>query len=234
MTLIIFSPSKEMDTIVGNGLIPQSDPVQAIIKELALKDTTELEKLFKCSAELAQDIYHRYQVINKKTARPAYQVYQGLAFRQIKWDKIDLNYAKNHLKILSALYGPISPIQPINPYRLDFNTSLKIKNQSLKSLWKAHYNKAFEEQTVINLASNEFASLLDPKKMQLIQINFYKDIELSKKAPSATSKKLRGALLNYLLQTKSLDLNTFKAFKAFEYSYANGDFENKEINYCLN
>ena len=232
MSVIILSPSKEMNRQPGHlppTLGPLSQTIRKALSDLSLE---EIAQYFKVSSDLAQTIQADIQAVEAPTAKAAYLTYQGLAFRQIDWSAISLDYAQDHLRILSAFYGVLSPRTAINPYRLDFNTRLKVADRSLKSLWQPAYQAALQGERVYNLASQEFASLLDPDQMDLITIRFYQDPDQEKKAPSATAKKLRGSLANHLLQQEDFSETTFKSFTAEGYQLVDFDPHHGHIHYA--
>lgn len=225
---IIISPSKEMSTSIGKQTLRMRALSQEISKEIQTWSKTFIGQKMNVNEAMAEEVFHFYQAIHQKSAKPAYQTYTGLAFRQIEWDQIDLNYAKEQLVILSALYGPLSPKDPINPYRLDFTMGIKIEGKSIKTLWKKYFREFFKNQMIYNLASKEFSSLIDPNSCRLITIDFLK--ENGKNYPSATSKKLRGQLTNHLLKAKSFEQDIFESFLTKNF-YCNYDIENLIISY---
>ena len=54
----------------------------------------------------------------------------------------DFDYAQNHLRILSGLYGLLRPLDLIQPYRLEMGT--KIDNPSGKNLYQFWGSKISE------------------------------------------------------------------------------------------
>lgn len=219
MSLILFSPCKEMNLERGHLQPVMSPQTASIIAQLQPLDSSDLQSLFRVSKSQAAKVYQFYQDIHSPRSRPAYQVYQGLAYRQFDWERIDLDFAKKHLVILSALYGPITPLDPINPYRLDLTVPIRVKEQALRTYWKETVNQYVKDRQLINLASQEFASLLDLKKHQILQVKFLADRSSFKKVPSATAKKLRGALANHLLQQNHLSAKHLETFHFSGYAY---------------
>ena len=123
-------------------------------------------------------------------------------------------FARDRVRILSALYGPIAPDAPINPYRLDFTKSLSVEGEPLKSLQKRNFTEQLANCRIYNLASKEFSERIDKKKMaQWIDVEFYMDPNMKKRAPSATCKKLRGQLAAHLIAMESFEEKAFAAFR---------------------
>ena len=213
---IIFSPSKTMD--------PESSDKSPYLDQTALKILESLEKMtkeeliefFKIKKDLGDQVFDFYKNIRKNTAKAAIESYKGISFSQLDQNLCRSDFAKEHFAILSALYGPISPLTNINPYRLDFSKSLKIEGETLKALQKKNYTEKLKSARIYNLASLEFSERIDKKYMgDWIDIDFYENyenMEENKKAPSATSKKLRGRLANHILKAESFDKKVFGSF----------------------
>ena len=127
-----------------------------------------------------------------------------------------------HLKILSAFYGPLCPEKLVRPYRLDFNTKLKVNGESLKNFWKEEYNNSFDEgEVILNLASNEFSNLLDRKNFTIYNFEFLEKKNGRLKSHSTISKKARGIMLNFICKNKITNLEEIKKFDmdGFKYEY---------------
>ena len=95
------------------------------------------------SDDLAQLNVERYQqwtanhdTENTKQALFTFtgEVYSGLNATSFK--KNELEYAQQHLRILSGLYGVLKPMDAIHAYRLEMGTKLKIgKKSNLYEFW---------------------------------------------------------------------------------------------------
>lgn len=207
---LILSPSKEMDWSPGTGRVALDPVAEMILAELRKMDVESLAKFFAIKEDLAEKLAFSYEHMEEPTAKAAKDTYRGIAFRQMDPEVFGSDFAREHLVILSALYGPVAPDFMMQPYRLDFTKSLKIEGQSLKSLQRKHYSDFFAGCRVFDLASGEFSSLIDKKKVgRWISIDFYIG---KKKAPSATAKKLRGMLASHVLSAESFVREVFESF----------------------
>ncbi len=89
---------------------------------------------------------------------------------------------------------------------------------SLYKFWSEYVNSFFSEnETIINLASSEYSKLIDKKRVDFINIDFYENKEL--KQISANSKKARGEMLNLLIKNQIENIEVIKTLKLKEYSY---------------
>lgn len=214
---LILSPSKEMDWSPGTGRVALDPVAEMILAELCKMDVESLAKFFTIKEDLAKKLVRSYEHMEKSMAKAAKDTYRGIAFRQMDPEVFGSAFAREHLVILSAFYGPIAPDFMMQPYRLDFTKPLKIEGESLKSLQRKNYSDFFAGSRVYDLASGEFSSRIDKKQVgKWISIDFY---DGEKKAPSATAKKLRGMLVNHILSSESFEREVFESFSAEDFSF---------------
>ncbi|MEJ8751882.1 peroxide stress protein YaaA [Lagierella sp. ICN-221743] len=221
---IIFSPSKEM---TFNRPIEEKTKFNGkkkiIIKELKNLKPEDIKEIFKISDKVLKEVLMYIEDFEKSESFRAIEMYHGIAFRSFDVESLnedERKYMDDHLKILSTFYGPLCPEKLVRPYRLDFNTKLKINGESLKNFWKEEYNKAFDkDEVILNLASNEFSSLLDRNKFKIYDFEFFERKEDKLKSHSTTSKKARGLMLNYICKNKITELEEIKLFNVDGYKY---------------
>lgn len=221
---IIFSPSKEM---TFNRPIEEktkfNEKTKIIIKELKKLKPEEIKEIYKVSEKVLEEVLNYINNFDKSESYRAIEMYHGIAFRlfdvaSLKEDQ--RKYMDEHLKILSAFYGPLHPEEFVRPYRLDFNTKLRVDGESLKNFWKEEYNKAFnKEEVILNLASNEFSGLLDRNIFKIYDFEFFENKDGKLKSHSTISKKARGLMLNYICKNKITDLEEIKLFKVDGFKY---------------
>ncbi|MGH2115683.1 peroxide stress protein YaaA [Aerococcus urinaeequi] len=224
---IIFSPAKEMKLDQISIDQPMySNTTEAIIQTLQTLSDEQLKKLYKISDQQVSQVKDYIRHLNEGDAYPALSLYNGLAFRQIDVNTGDpaiAEYLDQHLRILSALYGPIKAADPIRPYRLDFNTSLKVEGQNLRQIWGSEFNHFFEkEETILNLASQEFSTMLDKDRYTWIDFEFY-EYDATKangiKKHATISKKGRGKMLQFLVENQIKDIAAIKEFCSDGYQF---------------
>lgn len=215
---LILSPSKEMDWSPGTGRVALDPVAEMILAELRKMDVESLAKFFAIKEDLAEKLSLSYEQMEEPTAKAAKDTYRGIAFRQMDPEVFGNAFAREHLMILSAFYGPIAPDFMMKPYRLDFTKPLKIERESLKSLQRKNYSDFFAGSRVYDLASGEFSSRIDKKQVEKwFSVEFYVG---EKKAPSATAKKLRGMLANHILSSESFEREVFESFSAEDFSFS--------------
>lgn len=221
---IILSPAKEMN--LQNPLQQDwqvSAATQQIVDILQGLDRFELQRILKVNDQLLLENEHYLQKFDIPVSYAALDLYHGLAYRSLQqvtdWHQHEA-YANQHLQVLSALYGAVLPSQRIKPYRLDVTMPLKVQEQSLKALWKTELASAFEEgEVILNLASDEFSSLLDKKCYRWIDIEFYEKRNGSLKQHSTISKKARGKMAGWLIEHEVETVEVAKQFSIDDYRF---------------
>lgn len=228
---IVISPAKSLDF---ENKVPTDKATQfCFIKEaqqidkiLKKKSQKQLGELMDISPALSQLNFERNQARNFNDLTLARQavyafngdVYLGLDIHSLPIDKLDALQEK--VRILSGLYGILKPLDKILPYRLEMGTQLTIgQHKNLYEFWKTKITKMINDELdndelFINLASNEYFSAIDSKKIKvpIITPEFkdYKDGKL--KMISFFAKKARGMMVRYLIDVNATTLDDIKAF----------------------
>lgn len=215
---IIVSPAKELDLSQPLDQDWQLSPAsQKLVRQAKTLTKSDLAQVLQVQGQLLETQLAYQAGMDQARTYRAIDLYHGLAFRHMDYqglDKAGQAYLDDHLKILSALYGPIGPQARIKPYRLDLTSKLKVEGQSLKAYWADRIGEVFRPgETLFNLASKEFSSLLRPEDYHWIGFDFYRVDEAGrKKRHSSLAKKARGAMVHYLAQNLVNQPSQAKAF----------------------
>ncbi len=219
---IIFSPAKTLHLNVEHNLelkpLLYKDESIKLLNVLQKLTKPKIKNLFHLSDSLTQEVYDIYHHFNEQNqVYPAIQLYNGLAFRQLHMDvytQKQMDYAEDHVRIISALYGVLSPLTGIWPYRLDFTINLGKIN--LKKYWTSKINDTFkDEDFIINIASEEFSSLITHPN--LFTIHFFDEKNGQRKVNSAEAKKARGQTLEWCILHNVKDLNDLRNLQIKDY-----------------
>ena len=228
---IIFSPSKEMreENIFENKKIEFTeskfkDKTNILIGILKEKSLSEIENIMKLKGKLLNKTYKDIQDYDKLKFIPAISMYYGVSFKELNledYSEKSLEYLKNNLLILSALYGVLLAFDLVKKYRLDMTMS--IIDKGLYNFWKKDINDYIsnilsKDEVLLNLASGEFSKLIDNKKISMINIDFKEEKDGVYKSVSTYSKKARGQFLNYLIKNQIANLEDIKKIKLDGYS----------------
>ncbi|MCL4147961.1 UNVERIFIED_CONTAM: hypothetical protein GTU68_031395 [Idotea baltica] len=188
------------------------------------------------SEKLSELNYNRYKSFslpfNKKNSKQAILAFTGDVYTDIDTDNYrekDFEYAQNHLRIISGLYGLLRPLDLIQPYRLEMKTKLKIgSNKDLYSFWgnklTKQVSKDLEKQNdkiIINLASNEYFSAINPKEVDsnLITPIFKEKKGSDYKIIAIYAKRARGLMTNYIIKNRIKNITQLKKFDLDNYSF---------------
>jgi uncharacterized protein len=232
--LVILSPAKTLNmeaafTSEYTTPIYCSEALE-IMKELRNYTPPDMESIMKINRNLAEENFFRHlkwdikhTLSNSKQALLAYHgaVFQGLSAADFCGE--ELHFAQRHIRILSGLYGVLRPLDLIQPYRLEM--AIKLKNSSiddLYSFWKekltTYFHKEIEShhgRTLINLASNEYYSVLDMKKLNcnIITPIFKEYKNGTYKNITIYAKRARGLMTRYIIKNAVTHPEDLKEFK---------------------
>jgi cytoplasmic iron level regulating protein YaaA (DUF328/UPF0246 family) len=222
--LFLLSPAKTLDYESPVPDLPHTLPAflddsARLIEVLRRKSPQQLATLMEISDPLAALNAARYQAWTPKfTARNARQailafdgdVYDGLQARQLQ--PADLEWAQQHLRMLSGLYGVLRPLDWMQPYRLEMGTALKVgATANLYQYWGSriaeHLNgllAADKTPVVVNLASQEYFRAVDRKalKARVIDCVFEEWKPGGWKIVSFSAKKARGLMARYAIMKR--------------------------------
>ncbi len=240
--LLLLSPAKSFDfdsppkTKTFTKPIFNEDSTR-LIKKMSTFSPKKLATLMGISPELAMLNVERYQNWSsnpdKKNAKQAIFTFNGEAYRGLnakEMDEADLEFAQNHLRILSGLYGVLRPLDLIQAHRLEMGTKLKYYSyNNLYQFWGDKITKQIntdlvDSNTVINLASNEYYKSVKQAKLKAKVITpIFKDsTNGGYKVLMTYAKNARGAMANYIIKNKIIEPDLIKSFNQNNYVYDPG------------
>ncbi|WP_119291132.1 peroxide stress protein YaaA [Azohydromonas sediminis] len=222
--LYLLSPAKTLDydtptppEVLARATKPQFVARSAaLIDVLKTKTPAEIASLMSLSDALAQLNVARYAAWRKtftpKNSKPAVlafagDVYDGLDAKTLTL--ADLEWAQDHLVILSGLYGALRPLDLMQPYRLEMGTKLHTDAaEDLYGFWgdtlAEHLNRRLKDDpapVVVNLASQEYAkaALRPALKARVVDCVFEDWKGGQYKVISFFAKRARGAMARYAI-----------------------------------
>jgi cytoplasmic iron level regulating protein YaaA (DUF328/UPF0246 family) len=237
--IILLSPSKSMDMgparvaeFSQSRLINQSQDLVAAVRKMSRK---ELMQFMEISEKLAELNFQRFQnwkppvsTANGKQAIFAFtgDVYDGLDAAGLK--KRDIDFAQNHLRILSGLYGLLRPLDLILPYRLEMGRPLETPGaKNLYEFWRGTITDSLNAEKgnlLVNLASQEYFKAVNTGKLEkeVVSPIFMDEKNGTPKIISFYAKKARGTMARYLITNRVTDMDGIRDFSANGYSYNPG------------
>jgi cytoplasmic iron level regulating protein YaaA (DUF328/UPF0246 family) len=167
---------------------------------------------------------------NAKQALLAFKgdVYTGLAAESLS--EAEFDYAQQHLRMLSGLYGLLRPLDLMQPYRLEMGTKLaNARGKDLYAFWGTRIsewlNEALEEQgdnVLLNLASNEYFSAVKRSALnaRVIDTEFRDQKNGQYKIISFYAKKARGMMSRFVISERIDNPEALKEFDVQGYRYS--------------
>jgi cytoplasmic iron level regulating protein YaaA (DUF328/UPF0246 family) len=239
--LFLLSPAKSLDYDTPVAEVPHTTPHFAqdaarLIEVLRRKSPAQLAGLMDISDQLATLNAARYAAWSPKfTQRNSRQavlafdgdVYDGLRGRELAL--ADLEWAQQHVRILSGLYGVLRPLDWMQPYRLEMGTSLRVgAAANLYQYWGGriadHLNqqlRADKTPVVINLASQEYAKVVDRSvlKARMIDCVFEEWKDGGYKVVSFFAKKARGLMARHAITQRVETPRRLEEFRLDGYAF---------------
>ena len=243
---LLISPAKTLDmdgaiAVPKTTLSPFMNESASLIKDLKKLRSTDIQDLMKVSSKIAELNANRFlewnlpfSETNAKAAIHAFKgdVYTGLDAESISKD--DMEFAQEHLSILSGLYGLLRPLDLMQAYRLEMGT--KFSNTGGKNLYEFWGNKITEEinkreqKYIINLASNEYFKAVNKKilKAEIITPVFKDEKNGTLKVISFYAKKARGLMTRFIIQNHMTNVEEIKNFNLGGYAFSKNLSADKE------
>lgn len=243
--IIVVSPAKSLD-FDSPAKTKKTSEVQflndskELMKGLKKYQPEQLSELMHMSDALGELNFARnanwkapFTPENAKQAIFAFRgdVYQGMKAED--YSVSELNFAQKHLRILSGLYGLLKPLDLIQPYRLEMGS--KFANERGKNLYEFWGSKITDNinselaplktKLLINLASNEYFSAVQTKKLEAEVVTpVFKDWSNGKyKIISFFAKKARGEMVTYIVNNRIESAGELLDFQVNGYRYSEAD-----------
>ena len=254
--LVVISPAKTLDFNKTNETLPMTSPkflkeARTLVDELKKYDSYSLGNLMKTSDKLSLLNKDRFEVWNESfdNARQCLIAFKGEVFRGIdvgSFNIEDLFYTNEHLRILSGLYGVLSPFDGVNPYRLEMGTKLSFDNyKNLYDYWEDKLKhkiiediKSTGNNILVNLASYEYFKSIEGIDILDTSVNIvtpifkeYRNGEY--KIITMKAKKARGLMVSFIMKNKINNINDLKKFDLEGYLYNEQLSNNNDLVFAL-
>jgi hypothetical protein len=239
--LIVLSPAKSLDYKtpykVKTATLPEFVTESAkLIAELKKLSPQEIADLMGLSDQLAALNVGRYRDWSKKfteeNSKPAIYAFNGDVYDGFDVQTLNaksLDFAQNHLRILSGLYGALRPLDLMQPYRLEMGTAFKnIRGKDLYAFWGERVTDSLKrllekekKPLLLNLASEEYFKVLQAKSLgcPVISPVFQDGKDGKYKIISFYAKRARGLMARYVVENRITDPEDLKGFNLDGYKY---------------
>lgn len=235
--IAIISPAKSLNfesnapTNISTSplFLREADYLAGKLGKLKSSDLGNLLEISPKLAHLNTERYASWKTAAMKQSVFAYDgdVYDGLEAR--KFTIREIEFAQNHLRIISGLYGLLQPLDLIKPYRIDMGTSFATpKGETLYKYWgdkiTHQLKKDLKESgsnVLINLASQEYFASVNTKKLKARIITpSFKDRSNDKYAMiSFFAKRARGMMGRFIIQNEITDPEMLVGFDSGGYNF---------------
>jgi len=216
---IIISPSKtqkpKKSSYLTNQEIIYPTKHKEILALLQKFSEKELSNIMKIEDTLLKNTYNNIQNYANLATFHAFESFNGLVFKGLQkelYHSYEYNYIESHLVILDAFYGILKPGSLMKSYRLDMKMKIGI---NLYTFWDI--DDYFNDELIINLASNEFSKMIHHEN--IINISFLQYKNGSYVNQATYSKQARGQFLNYIIINHLSDPDKMKKFDKAKYSF---------------
>ena len=131
---IILSPAKKMkvdtDSLEPLGLPQFVEQADGLLSWLRGQSGEELQGLWKCNDSIARENFDRIAHMDlRQNLTPAVLAYEGIAYQYMApavFEREQYEYVQEHLRILSAFYGVLRPMDGVVPYRLEMQAKAAV------------------------------------------------------------------------------------------------------------
>lgn len=230
---IILSPAKKMN-VDTDSLAPEALPVfleqtEKILSWLRRQSHEELQKLWKCNDKIAKQNFERLEYMHLyEQLTPAILSYEGIAYQYMApavFEEEQLSYVQEHLRILSAFYGVLKPMDGVTPYRLEMQAKASIDGK--KDLYVLWDRKIYEEVKddsgiIINLASKEYSRCVEKYLTPgdtYITVTFYEKSGEKLVTKGTYAKMARGEMVRFMAEKKIENPEEIQEFDRLGYVF---------------
>ena len=233
--IAVLSPAKTLDY---ESALPKLEPTTPRFADeaktlahaaahLTQKKLSELMHISPALAKLNADRYRDFDTLPERPAMFAFagDVYTGLEAKTL--DEAAVDYAQDHVRMLSGLYGLLRPLDLMRPYRLEMGTRWAPRKSKLTDWWGDRIAKLLADDveaegsgTILNLASQEYWAAADgklPSSIRVVAIDFREGE--AQKFVSFHAKKARGMAARWLVEHRVDDIEGMKGFDTDGYAY---------------
>lgn len=238
--ITIISPAKTLNfdsTLMSEKSTEPRFLVQCneLIEELKTKNSYEIMELMKVSKNIADLNIERFNKFKENDkVKQAIFAYNGQVYKSMNpanFSEKEIEFLQDHLRIISALYGILRPLDLIKEYRLEMSTKLKNSyGDNLYKFWNERITSALAEEiknhhekTIINLASEEYSKSINLKKLReeykILNIVFKEKRNGEYKVIGMKAKTARGLMVSYIVKNHIDKVEEIKDFDIDEYSF---------------
>ena len=218
---IILSPAKKMkedpDTLAYMGLPEFLDQTEEILAWLRSRTQEELKRLWVCNDRIVgQNVQRLAHMDLRKNLTPAVLSYEGIAYQYMApavFETGQFEYIQEHLRILSAFYGVLRPMDGVTPYRLEMQARAAVGvYKDLYALWG---NRLYE-------ASKEYSKCIEvclSEEDRYITPVFCEEAGGKLVTKGTYAKMARGEMVRFMAENRIEDPSEIRSFDRLGYRF---------------
>ena len=178
---------------------------EAVSRVVAASQHPDAAQHFKLGPKLVGELEHNRSLTTAPTM-PALRRYTGVLYDAIPTDSFDSphwEYAREHLVIHSALFGPIRATDAIPKYRLSANTVLP--KLSVGRFWPSVMDGALEETAdwFLDLRAKQYQALAPIRSKPVVHLEIVREeADGVRRALNHFNKQSKGIIVARLLETR--------------------------------
>ncbi|MEZ5570590.1 MAG: peroxide stress protein YaaA [Halioglobus sp.] len=239
--LTVISPAKTLDfetpAVTRKATQPQFLARAAeLVEDARTLAPADIQHLMGVSTTIAELNHRRFldwkRPFNLRNAKQSLLAFKGDVYVGLDADTLNeaqLQFAQDHLRIISGLYGLLRPLDLMQPYRLEMG--LPLANRSGKNLyafWDDMITLALNKQlqksgtaVLVNLASQEYFRAVQTRALeaQVVTPVFKERKGDQYKVVSFFAKKARGQMARYIIEHELNEPEQMKQFRIGGYRY---------------
>lgn len=229
---IIISPAKKMnvdtDSLPADGLPRFLPKTQRLLEALQAMSGDQLQALWKCNDNIARLNVERLRHMDlRHNLTPAVLSYEGIQYRCMAPGVMNvrqLEYLREHLRILSGFYGLLRPFDGVTPYRLEMQAKLPVDGaKDLYAFWGGSIGEQLMGETdwVLNLASKEYSRAVIPylRDGSVLTCVFGQWVNGKAVEKGTMCKMARGQMVRWLAENQVETPEEIREFADLEYRF---------------
>lgn len=211
---IILSPAKKMrvdtDSLEPAGMPAFLGQAERLLSWMRGLSREELKVIWKCNDRIAEENFERIANMDlRRNLTPAVLAYEGIAYQYMApavFEREQYAYIQEHLRILSAFYGVLRPMDGVTPYRLEMQAKASVYgHKNLYEFWGSRLYEAVRDSSgvILNLASKEYSRCIErylTKEDRLITVTFCEESEGRLVTKGTYAKMARGDMVRFLAE----------------------------------
>lgn len=226
--IAVLSPAKTLEYQTALPALTATEPrfadeAMTLARSAARLPQKRLRELMDISPALAKLNHERFVGFAHAPERPAMFAFAGDVYHGLEAATLDeaaVDFAQDHVRILSGLYGLLRPLDRMRPYRLEMGTRWAPRRARLTDWWGGRIADALHDDlmqegsgVILNLASNEYWAAVDgrlPTGARVIAVDFREGD--ARRFISFNAKRARGAMARWVVEHRVTAPDDMRAF----------------------